>query len=313
MLEVGGVLINADVEDIISMIQEETEYFKDVNELESDFMVTCAYHKGGMEDKPSLGINKETGVFHCFACGEKGDILQLLQDTLDLSRSKIIQKLAGEYIYSGGRRSIDFNLSIPEEVKPLNTESVMKYVENNRKSVAYLASRGIRQIVTKYFPIGYDSNKDTIQFFIQDLQGKFIYYKERAINSKRFYNTANVKKSNYLYGARQLFRYWDRKSPVWICESEIDCLTCWSRGQFAVAIGGSHISRNQLNILKKLGVREVYNGLDRDEAGREGWELFQKMARTILCYNTEFPTTAKDLNDLTESDFSKIKICKIFT
>lgn len=313
MLEVGGVLINAEVEDIISMVQEETEYFKDVNELESDYMVTCAYHKGGMEDKPSLGINKETGVFHCFTCGEKGDVLQLLQDTLDLPRSKVIQKLAGEYIYSGGRRSIDFDLSPPTPVQPIDKRKVMSSIEVNQRAVAYLASRGIRQIVTTYFPIGYNKEHDTIQLYVQDLKGDFIYYKERAIKDKRFYNTEDVKKSNYLFGARQLLRYWDRKSPVWICESEIDCLTCWSRGAFAVAIGGSHISKAQLAILKGLGIREIYNGLDRDEAGVEGWELFKKMAKTMLCYDTIFPTNAKDINDLTESDFTKIKICNNLT
>lgn len=310
MLEVGGVILNTDVEDIISLIQEETGLLRDVNELESDYMVTCAYHKGGMESKPSLGIDKETGTFHCFTCGEKGDILQLLQDTLGLSRGKIIQKLAGEYIYShGGRRSIDFDLSPKEEIKTLNRNEVMKSVETNQRAVAYLASRGIRQIVCNYFPIGYNAQNDTIRLFVQNLKGEFIYFKERAIKDKRFYNTANVKKSDYLYGARQLLRYWDRKSPVWVCESEIDCLTCWSRGQFAVAIGGSHISRNQLAILKELGVRQVYNGLDRDIAGREGWELFKQMAKTMLCFDTIFPTNAKDINELTESDFNKIIIC----
>ena len=33
-------------------------------------MVQCPYHSGGQERRPSAGIRKEDGVFHCFACGE---------------------------------------------------------------------------------------------------------------------------------------------------------------------------------------------------------------------------------------------------
>ena len=32
--------------------------------------ITCPYHSNGMERKPSAGIRKSDGVFHCFACGE---------------------------------------------------------------------------------------------------------------------------------------------------------------------------------------------------------------------------------------------------
>ena len=49
MLQIGEVIISADVEDIVSQIQEDTGLLRDVNELETDIMCTCAIHKGGME------------------------------------------------------------------------------------------------------------------------------------------------------------------------------------------------------------------------------------------------------------------------
>lgn len=312
MLEVGGVVLNTDVEDIISLVQEETMYFKDLNELEKDMMVTCCFHKGGMEDKPSLGINKDTGVYHCFTCGERGDILQLLQHTLELSRNQVIRKLAGEYIYSGSSRRLDIDFSKKEEVKPIPYSEVKPLIDDNRKARAYLATRGIRQEVAQYFPIGYYSKYDTIRFYVQDLEGNFIYHKERAIKKKSFFNQTNVKKSDYLYGARQLLRYWDRTSPVWVCESEIDCLTCWSRGQFAVAIGGSHISKKQITILQSLGVRQLIDGMDRDIAGREGWDNIKSLVHNMITYDTIFPNNKKDINDLTSNEFKEVKICKNF-
>ena len=32
--------------------------------------ICCPYHANGMERRPSAGIRKKDGVFHCFACGE---------------------------------------------------------------------------------------------------------------------------------------------------------------------------------------------------------------------------------------------------
>lgn len=57
MLQIGEVVISADVEDIIQQIQEDTGLLRDVNELDSDIMCTCPIHKGGMETTPSLGVN----------------------------------------------------------------------------------------------------------------------------------------------------------------------------------------------------------------------------------------------------------------
>lgn len=305
MLEVGNVIINADVEDIVSLIQEETEFCYDCNELDKDIMVTCPFHKGGRESKPSLGINKDSGVYHCFTCGERGTIIDLVAYTMDLTPNQAIRKLAGEYVYNGGRRSLDIDLT-PQTNKQTKVDVNL---QNNQKAIDYLYKRNVIGIHT-LFPIGYNPIHDSIVIYIQDWRGNVVYGKERRLSSKRFYNTANVRKSDYLFGAYQIAKYWDKKSPIWICESEIDALTCWSRGCFAVAIGGSHISAKQLSILKQLGIRTLINGLDRDKAGRQGWETINMFTTGIMLFDTQFPVDKKDINDLTKEEFFSIKILK---
>ena len=71
---------------------------------------------------------------------------------------------------------------------------------------------------------------------------------------------------------------------------------------------GSHISNKQLDILKQLGVRRLVDGLDRDDAGREGWANIKKFTRGISTYDTIFPTRAKDINDLSDDEFKRIRI-----
>ena len=309
MLQIGEVVISADVEDIVSQIQEDTELLRDINELETDIMCTCPIHKGGMEQTPSLGINKESGVVHCFTCGYKGDIVTLVSDCYDISYSQAYRKLVGHFVYSG-RRVLDIDIT-PTRTAPTTIPSshVRHYTLHNLPVLQYLSGRGISPTVANDFPIGYNPDRGTAMFYVQDLKGNFIYYKERAINRKAFYNTTGVKKSDYLYGAYQLLQSsWQPEDPVWICESEIDALTVWSRGGYAVAIGGSHISKAQLNILKTLGVRRLVDGLDRDEAGREGWQNLCTYIKGISTYNTKYPVNKKDINDLTEEEFNNIKI-----
>lgn len=309
MLQVGDVVINADVEDIIEQIQDDTELLQNVIHLENDIMVSCPVHKGGMEVNPSLGIHKHTGQVHCFTCGYKGDIVALVSECYGISPTQAKQKLVGKLLYSG-RRQLDIDI-LPrvERVDYIPNTFVQYYQSNNRVALQYLKYRGIKTGVAKHFPIGYNTDKGTIMLFTQDLKGNCVFYKERNVFKKRFYNSQGIKKSNYLYGAYQLLQSsWQPHYPVWVCESELDALTVWSRGGYAVAIGGSHISNKQLNILGQLGVRRLVNGLDRDDAGRQGWKSLCNLVRGISTYDTKFPTDKKDINELTEIEFKNIEI-----
>ena len=310
MLQIGETTISADVEDIIEQIQEDTGLLHNVNELETDIMCTCPIHKGGMERTPSLGINKETGVVHCFTCGYKGDIITLVSDCYNITYNQAYRKLVGNYVYSG-KRSIDVSVSRDTNSSMyINRNSILPFIKNNFTAWNYLYSRGVDPYKLKnVFPIGYDNNSSSAIFYVRDLKGNYVGSKARSVQGKRFANSTGAKKSTYLYGAYELLQSaWQPHDPVWICESEIDALTVWSRGGYAVAIGGSHISRIQLSILIQLGVRRVIDGLDKDEAGREGWKNFCTYVRGISTYNTKYPVNKKDINDLTDKEFFAIKI-----
>ena len=273
-------------------------------------MCTCPIHKGGMEQTPSLGINKDSGVVHCFTCGYKGDIVTLVSDCYDISYSQAYRKLVGHFIYSGGR-VLDIGIdrdTTQSSYIPYNT--IAPYILANAPAWNYLQGRGVdaNKLYSK-FPVGYDTTTNSVVFYIRDLKNRYIGSKTRSIQGKRFANATGAKKSTYLYGAYELLQSaWQPEDPVWICESEIDALTVWSRGGYAVAIGGSHISNKQLQILKTLGVRRIIDGLDKDEAGREGWKNIRTYIKGISTYNTKYPVNKKDINDLTEEEFNNIKI-----
>ena len=41
-------------------------------------MVCCPYHKNGQERRPSAGIKKSDGLFHCLACGHTTDLPSMI-------------------------------------------------------------------------------------------------------------------------------------------------------------------------------------------------------------------------------------------
>ena len=63
-------------------------YFKDIKRTQDNIMVTCPFHKGGQENRPSASIRINSsdraseGLFHCFNCGESMMLSQLVEHLL---------------------------------------------------------------------------------------------------------------------------------------------------------------------------------------------------------------------------------------
>lgn len=63
-------------------------YFKNIRKTSDNLLVTCPFHKGGQENKPSAGIRLtegskiSIGTFHCFTCGETMGLSQVVKQLL---------------------------------------------------------------------------------------------------------------------------------------------------------------------------------------------------------------------------------------
>ena len=85
MIKVHGDPVWAEVPEIINQLRHDSyvatgiELFRKVRQSgDSDVMVSCPFHKGGQERKPSFGISKIDGSCHCFACGWAGSLTQMI-------------------------------------------------------------------------------------------------------------------------------------------------------------------------------------------------------------------------------------------
>lgn len=98
MITVWNTPIAASVEQILrdlKLMLFAEGLLRDQNNTGSDVMVTCPFHKGGHERKPSCGVSLkekitpdktyEAGTVHCYTCGYTADLPTFISDLLGMS------------------------------------------------------------------------------------------------------------------------------------------------------------------------------------------------------------------------------------
>lgn len=99
MITVWNTPIAASVEQILrdlKLMLFAEGLLRDQNNTGSDVMVTCPFHKGGHERKPSCGVSLkekitpdktyEAGTVHCYTCGYTADLPTFISDLLGMDR-----------------------------------------------------------------------------------------------------------------------------------------------------------------------------------------------------------------------------------
>lgn len=326
MITIWGVPVVATVEQVLKDIKLElygAGLLKEMNNTGSDLMVTCPFHKGGKENKPSCGVllkekqvngkSYEAGTVHCYTCGYTADLPQFAADVLGLGNPLAGYKwLVGKYNYSTAEREpLELNLYRGQAQKAsyMDEELVDKYHKALLESEAaceYLHKRKLANWVLEAYKIGFDPEDATILFPVRGLDGRVVFYKGRSITGKRFYNAKDIDKSSVVFGLWELCNgSFSRGVPtakdhIWITESEIDALSLISYGELAVAIMGSHISEEQCKDLERSPFRRFVLATDNDEAGRKGAIQIKKLLipKGFRFTNLQWHTGLKDINDL---------------
>lgn len=128
----------------------------------NEFWGLCPFHN---ENTPSFSVNDQKGFFHCFGCGEHGDIVSFLMKTEGLEYKEAVEKLAE-----------DFGIEVPyvkridqEKIDKTQTqydllEAACRFFEDNLhkkngiEARKYFQKRAINSIIAKKFRLGFALN-----------------------------------------------------------------------------------------------------------------------------------------------------------
>lgn len=255
----------------------------------SAFIFTCPR----CSKKEKLWIRRTDGVFRCWSCSEvanfKGRAEYALAELLNSPIKEIREKL---YDFAPLDENFQLHLEIhdpwadeteeslilaetfPETAWPLDFYPILS--PESTLGLNYLNNRGIPAYIANLYDLHYIPFKSRVCFPVK-INGKLIGWQSRTILNNRYedYKTGEIVEfpkimsSNSLSGVRdRILMFQDNlltSNHALICEGPIDAIKAHYCGG-AVATMGKVVSKQQLRILKNLGVSRIYLGLDEDAA-----------------------------------------------
>jgi len=326
---IDDVQLNADLNQIlndllVSLKSVHSELFsKGFKESGDNIMVQCPYHSNGQEKRPSAGIHKETGVFHCFACGETHSLQEFISHCFGYDDGGLFgwKWLLKNYasVSIEERKDVDLDYSRTSSSSRLGTRdgystSDTVYVteeelDSYRYIHPYMYKRGLTDEIIELFDIGYDKRRRCITFPVRDIQGRCLFIARRSVDYKYFNYPKGVDKP--LYGLYEMsyaynFDIGNYPDEVIVCESMLDALSFWTIDKCAVALNGTG-SALQFKQLRDLPCRKLILCTDMDKAGLKARINIRKNVTNKIITEYILPNGRKDANECTKEELKMLK------
>lgn len=280
---------------------------RDYSHRRSAFFRCCFHFK---DDTPSLSINFEKGGFHCFACGESGNISSLiwrqkkmsLNEWLGLEKEDL-DKLVERDEEIRERRIVpeDRNLDIRGVLVPFNVSMPAKQYLVKR----YIDSITATRMNMKYTEEAYISGasiKEDKTYFHKRLMIPVYNEKGLMINIEgRDVSFQQEKKCLYPIGGRKVLYEWyklDIHKPLYVVEGLIKLAVLKSDKYFenSSTTMGNMISPLQIDQLNLFD--EIMLIPDNDKGGMAMLAFFQKVLNTKITVYRIVDPSIKDVDEI---------------
>lgn len=230
--------------------------------------------------KMSFFVSPDINAYHCFSCGEHGNLIRLLTNTFGVN-----------YFEAAGMvRLTDYT--------PEKKEFDLDIIWNQTPPKEFL-ERGYSEKTLNHFKVGTTDDGSIIIPYYSNFEngGTLIGYQERKyINGNRVVkNNKGFDKKNYLYNLNT-----DKDYTI-LVEGQSDVWRLYEYGYNACAIMGSNLSDEQLKML--LGFEKIYLALDNDEAGRRATETCQYLLQNSVPCLELVPYTTKDPGECSKKEW----------
>lgn len=281
-------------------------------------LICCPVHG---ESNPSMGVNSEMQVCHCFSCGFKGGFAKLLAYSLpeEFGLDPNDDRTIGRAIYKAQEMLADrYELEMRVLKKQNGIKTRKTYEEVNariyqpkrkvvpyyklapfmsgKETYKYFFDRGFDKEDMKEYMIGRDLDSRTVTIPVFHENGELAGMIGRFIDKNRKHNERykiyDFERGSVLYPV-------DKSSPIdgvaIIVEGQFDCIRMRKAGYTnTYALMTVEMTRAQASYLKSH-CREVIDMTDNDERGAEGREKTKKLLGRELIYKVvDYPESGKD-------------------
>ena len=174
------------------------------------------------------------------------------------------------------------------------------YIEDSpiiQATSPYLLSRGISAEVQAKYGVGYNEEQRGFTAIPWTLGGRIATIFYRSTRGKHFYySKEGTPRGRLLFGIDQA-----EESAV-IVEGPIDALSWATAGYSSIAVGSAHLSREQVELIKRSRIRRLYLGGDNDEQGEKLNAQVERMLGGFIELFTIDYGSYKDANDVLLSE-----------
>jgi len=277
-----------------------------------NYVALCPFHP---DKNPSLNISKEKGLFHCFGCGEGGNIYNFVMKIENVSFERAVEIVAKwanvevpQFEYSKDKKKI---FDIHEKL----AEYFNKKLIENKEILSYLFERGLDLESIEKFKLGFapksiieflNENKkeginiketgifpyshfvERIMFPIRNVSGKIVGFSGRAMKGEmpKYINSTEkfFKKGETLYGLYEGKEEILKTKEAILVEGYMDVIILSKNGiKNCVSSMGTSFTEDQAKILKRFSDRVIIS-FDPDIGGIEGTKRALEIAEK---YNFE--------------------------
>lgn len=239
-----------------------------------NIMCHCPYHK---DSNPSMGINLNKGVYHCFSCGRSGSVESLYRDitgrklfessnhkqSLNPFNKFPIRKVSYDYLDAPKKKTVYMNYD-PQSLKPALASNLC---------MDYLVKRGIDLNLAEQFNMMYAENSRINSTLFKDRLCIPIYENGviSSIEGRRLSDDESSPKVLYPKNTAVDFLFdidnLNRDDTVYACEGLMDLFVLKSSDFFknSTCIFGANVTKRQLEQIK--GFKKFVYIPDNDKAG----------------------------------------------
>ena len=257
-------------------------------------MIRCPFHD---DRSPSCSINLDRKVFHCFACGEKGTILDFVATMESRSIADAARLLVGWCNLSGASPASAGTQRMRSKRVPDNEP--LKFALTLDPAHPYLTGRGVSEATISRFGLGYCDRgvmKGRICIPIHDERGRLVAYAGRwaGLNppsgEPRYRFPRGFRKRLVLFNYHRALT----TSHLVVVEGFWSVFRLDALGIAAVALMGCTLSGEQEAIIRGSSVNRITLLLDGDVAGREATkEIALRLARYCFVHTPDLPEGAE--------------------
>lgn len=135
----------------------------------SNYVGLCPFHS---EKTPSFTVSESKQLFHCFGCGEGGDLITFIMKMEGLSFVEAVKHLADLQGIPLDDNNIDYKLKLEKDILySINKEAAKFYyynLNNSKGPLSYLKNRNIDRKIINQFGLGYAPDSwDSIKKYLK--------------------------------------------------------------------------------------------------------------------------------------------------